>query len=344
MSLQGLQNYTFPLTLLGDTTIDGDFFGADIFVSGSVNGTGGSGDILGNNNVWTGTNDFQSTAEYTGINPAAADDLTTKEDCDTLITNYNPLPLNNTWNTLGSATTFLNEPPVFPISGVTDTTILCGLQDFNSILAATPGTNIPANVSNTWTGTNTFNNTFGTTNVSIEKATQSSQAATKIYVDTKLEVSGKLQTYVITTPGTYTFSNIPIGNVLKIEYILFGGSCSGRSGGVVSGVIGNGATSTLYCTIGTNADPSVVYISNSDTNSASTRLAFNNTTTLAAATGALNLNGTITPGGAYQVTAYNSNYTTYAAGAGFLNNYLAYGNILGTTTSSPGAIFTAYYV
>lgn len=342
MSLQGLQNYTFPLTLLGETTIDGDFFGADIFVSGSVNGAGGSTDILGNNNVWTGTNDFQSTAEYTGIVPAAGSDLTTKEDCDTLITNYNPLPLDNTWNTLGSATTFSGIPPVFPISGVNSNSILCGFQDFNSILAATPGTNIPANASNTWTNTNQFTNTFGTTNVSIEKATQSSQAATKIYVDTKLEVSGKLQTYVITTPGTYTFSNIPIGNVLKIEYMLFGGSCGGKSGGMVSGVIGNGATSTLYCTIGTNADPSVVYSSNTDMNISSTRLAWNNSTTLGAATGALNLNGTITAGGIFQAP-YNSAYTTCMYGTG-TPNYFAYGNILGTTTSSPGAIFTAYYV
>lgn len=359
MALQGLQNYTFPLTLLGEVTINGDLNAKDIYVSGLVNGGGISTNILGTDNTWTGTNDFQQAAFYTGPDPPSSfNDMMTKSDIDNAAAAYNPLPTTNVWN---AAPTFTNaNPPVVPIlnpvavsTGTVSGNILVGYTDMENI--ATTNINVNQNLTgkaNTFTGVNTFSGTISadTTIVpSLLDPTLPQQAASKGYIDGKVELAGKSVIYEILTPGVYNFTDAALtggslANVGKIDYWLFSGACVAQaSGAVVSGTLGNGngIHGNILLTVGTTTNPAVVFTSQA-TAPSTTSLSVSNQL-VAVAAGACNLNGVVVPG----VVGSTSMVTQQGASANgqlAANNILDYSNLLGTATSAGGCLFVAYYI
>jgi len=344
MSLQGLQGYTQPLVLNGETTIEGTLNAKNIFISGTLTGGGISTDILGTDNEWTGTNDFQDVVTYTGVNPAVDFDETTKLDVDTAVAGYSPLLVNNEWGLLPP--TFSNVVP--PSSLATFDGAVLNPQDLYSYLSMTNYTNLnPSAVlttNNTFTGVNTFTGAFtGVSILNLETPTLANQPASKAYIDAKIEVAGKVLTYTISTPGTYNFASVVNrANIAKIDFWIFGGSCGGASGAVVSGTIGNGngVNGSPVLIIGTTADPAVVYTDNSALPSTTTFLVSN--AKVGVAGGASNQNGVIQGGQIGKADYAGANGLSCAGIVG--NNALAYSNVFGTTISAGGAIFVAYYI
>lgn len=339
MSLEDLQNYPDPLTLLGEVFIKGTLNAKNVYVSGTITGAGISTNILGTDNTWTGTNDFQNTTSYTGGNPPVNNDLITKDDVDTAVSSYNPLTLNNTWT---QQTTFSNaNPPELPTSAVQNNTLV-GYTDFNNYIINTPTSLVGAN--NTWTGTNNFQaSTFSVGQLQLQVPTASNQVASKAYIDGKIEVAGKTLTYTLTTPGSYNFANINRANIAKLDFILFGGSYNGsNSGAVVSGCIGNanGLNGSLVLNVGINNDPTDYTTYDQNVASSTSLLVSNNL--VACAGGACILNGVVTSGQQVQGVANGQNGISANGQVG--NNILAYTNVLGTTTSTGGAILVAHYL
>jgi len=343
MALAGLQNYRRPLTLLGEMTVNGDFNAKNVFVSGTITGAGISTDILATDNTWTGTNDFQNDTFYTGTDPPVNDtDMLTKLDIDDAVLAYNPLPTANEW--LISPTFSNANPPVVPQVGApVPTNILLGYNDMVSA-GVSNSADLTKNATNTWTGINTFTGFVGVAPASpLEVPTALQNPASKAYIDGKIDVAGKAVTFVITTPGVYNFANANIGAIGKIDYMLFSGSNGQDSGAVVSGTIGNGLAlnGSLQLTIGTVADPAVVYTVQNASVPSSTQFVVS-TKVVASAIGACNLNGVLVPG-IVGPTTYGSIMGTCSAGRQ-ADNLLAYSNLLGTTTSAGGCVFVAYYI
>lgn len=345
MALAGLQNYTFPLTLLGEVTIGGDLNCNDVFVSGTVTGAGIGSNILPTDNEWTGTNDFQNTA-FSGTAVATNNDMLTKEDVDDLVTDFNPLGLTNAWQQSANFTIC----PILPI----DADIPAALNQYigytdmvNTVQFLTGDILIEANE---FSGINTFSGTIqADTSIvpSLLDPTGPQQAASKGYVDGKIELAGKAVVYSITTPGTYNFNaatllNGSLANVGKIDYWLFSGSCSGASGSVVSGTIGNGSgvQGSLLLTVGTIADPAEFVLTQESAPSSSFLLISNQK--VANVLGACNLGGVITAGIVGTTDPVTSQGLS-ANGQVGANNILA-SNVLGTTTSAGGCLFVAYYI
>jgi len=346
MSLEGLQNFTEPLSLLGDVTIKGNFNAKDIYVNGVLTGGGISTDILGTDNTWTGTNTYNNTTSYTGSNPAQNNDLTTKKDVDDLVTSYNsglynPITSNNTWS---GTTTFSNiNPPTVPYASVSSKKLV-GFGEMVDYIQAKPS--IPSNTgTNTFTGNNQFTLNPQVSNIpSLLIPTQGNQIASKLYVDSKLEVSGKTLTYNITTTGSYNFEYINRANVAKIEFILYGGSYNGSySGAMFSGTIGNanGSFGSLFLRVGIKNDPTN-YTSYSSTSVASNTYLTCSGQVVGVAGGAYLLNG-VPQAGQDTASPFGMQGTLTSAGKSGADNLLKYSNILGTLTSNGGAILIAYY-
>ena len=342
MSLQGFQEYTQPLVLNGEVTIKGTLNAKNIYVSGAITGAGISTDILATDNTWTGTNDFQDVVSYTGVAVVSADDLIQKTDVDSAVASYNPLPINNLWT---AVPTFSNAipPSVPPYSGaVLNPYDLYSYVSMTNYTNANPSTLLSS--ANTLSGTNNFTGTFtGVSTPQLEVPTSINQPASKAYVDGKIEVGGKTLTYTILTSGTYNFVNVNRANIAKVDFWLFGGSCGGYSGAVVSGTIGNGCglNGSLVLNIGTTADPAVVYTTQDKTTPSSTSFLVSNVL-VGCAGGACNLNGTIVAGNLVPNDYSGKNGLSSVGSNG--GNALAYSNILGTATSAGGAIFVAYYI
>jgi hypothetical protein len=342
MSLAGLQNYTFPLTLRGPVTINNDFNAKNIYVAGAVIGAGVSKDVLGTDNTWSGTNDFQAEASYTGtVAPTNSTDMLTKEDIDDSVTGFNPTGLSQNW---ALSSTFSNaNPPVLRVAGGTiGSNVLTGYSDMVSITSAS-STNLTKG-SYTWSGTQTFTNTVGVpVDSGILKPDLDQNPASKSYIDGKVEIAGKAVTYTITTPGTYTFTEFTLTSIIKIDYWLYGGSCGGSSGAMVAGVMGNGGGQfgSFKLVVGGTADPATVYTAQNTSLPSSTVFSIG-TTVVGSALGACNLNGTVTAGIAGPTTVGNVYGTSANGKVG--NNLFAYSDILGTSTSGGGAVFIAYYL
>jgi len=345
MALEGLQNFTRPLTLLGEVTINGDLNAKNLYVDGTITGAGISTNILATDNTWTGTNDFQADAFYTGTDAIVNDtDMFTKSDIDDSVLAYNPLPTANTWNL---SPTFSNaNPPFLQSLGVNNpANALIGYIDMVSEgVSAT--VDLTKNATNTWTGTNTFTNFVGVAPGSVLLDPIALQnPASKAYIDAEIEVAGKAVTFEITTPGIFNFGVVQnVANIGKIDYILFSGSNGQDSGAVVSGTIGNGVglNGSLQLRIGTVADPTIVYTVQDLTVPSSTSFLVSNIV-VGSAVGACNLNGVLTPG-IVGPTTYGSLMGFSSTGASSADNLLAYSNLLGTTTSAGGCVFVAYYI
>ena len=342
MSLQGFQEYTQPLVLNGEVTIKGSLNARNIYVSGAITGAGISTDILATDNTWTGTNDYQDVVSYTGVAVVGATDLIQKVDVDGAVAGYNPLPTNNNWTAIP---TFSNaDPPSVPPygAGTLQNEDLYSYISMTNWTGGNPSTLL--STANTLTGTNNFSGSFtGVSIPQLEVPTSLQQPASKAYVDGKIEVGGKTLTYTILTSGTYNFANVNRANIAKVDYWLFGGSCGGFSGAVVSGTIGNGCglNGSLVLNIGTTADPAVVYTTQDTTTPSTTSFLVSNQL-IAGAGGACNLNGTIV-GGNILTNTFGGANGLYLGGENGTNK-LAYSNILGTSTSAGGAIFVAYYI
>ena len=349
MSIRGFQNYTQPLELDDVVTIEGTFNAKNVYVNGTITGAGISTDILNTNNVWTGTNDFQAVTTTIDV-PANLDgtDLTIKKDTDDQVAAYDVAVLasDNTWLL---APTFSNVAPP-QVTAVVPTPIpdnVYATKATGDAIVASTTINLPSNLTNLFTGTNDFQAFTGVTIPSLEVPTLSNQPASKAFVDGRIEVAGKTLTITITTPGSYSFVGANKANIVKTEYFLFGGSCGGLNGAVVSGTMGNGGgdSGSILCSIGTIADPAVEYTIQDQTTPSSTSLQVSSYL-VACAAGACNLNGVLTAGnivppafvGSYGLSADGG--TLNSAG----NNFLAYGTTLGTTISAGGVILVVQYI
>lgn len=342
MSLGGLQNFTQPLVLNGATTINGTLNAKNIYISGLLTGAGISTDILNTDNTWTGHNDFTLATNYTGVDAPVLTDLTTQQDVDDAVVAYDPLITNNEWGLL--APTFSNAvPPSVPVF-VGSPINLTALYSYISMQNYTGGNPSSAlTISNTWSGTQTFNAFVGVAPASqLENPTATAEPASKAYIDAKIEAAGKTLTFTISTAGNYTFANINRANVAKIDYWLFSGSCGGYSGSVVSGTIGNGngVNGSLFLQVGTTADPAVVY---TDTTALpSTTYMLVNNYKVGVALGACNLNGVVQGGTSGVADLGGVNGLSCSGILG--NNPLANGALLGTATSVGGVILVAYFI
>jgi hypothetical protein len=353
MSIRGFQNYTQPLILDDVVTIEGTLNAKNVYVNGVITGAGISTDILGTDNTWEGTNDFQDIT--TTINSVIGSDfdLTIKEDVDTAVAGYDAAVLasNNTWLL---SPTFSVVPPVITAAVPTNPIPSNLLSTIGIANAITTGTtiNIPSNLSNTFTGTQTFSDFVGVTIPSLEVPTLINQPASKAFVDGKIEVAGNTLTITILTPGTYSFIGADKASIVKVDYTLYGGSCSNLCGAVVSGTLGNGCgvNGSLLVSIGTTADPAVVYTTQDKSVASSTSFLVSNFL-VACAGGACNLNGVLTAGnivpaqftGSYGLSVSGSvvaNNVVSRAG----NSLLAYGTTLGTKTSAGGLILVVQYI
>jgi hypothetical protein len=341
MSLQGFQDYTQPLVLNGEVTINGTLNAKNIYVSGAITGAGISTDILATDNVWTGTNDFQDVVSWTGGAGIQATDLIQKVDVDDAVANYNPLATNNLWTAIPTFSN-VDPPSVLPFAGaVLNPADLYSYISMTNYTSSNPSGLLASN--NTFTGTQNFTGFAGVSIPSLEIPTALQQPASKAYVDGKIEVAGKTLTYTITQSGVYNFANINRANIAKIDYWLFGGSCGGYSGAVVSGTIGNGlgANGSLTLNIGTTADPAVVVTTQDKNTPSSTSLLVSNVL-VGGAGGACNLNGSLVGGNI--LTSDYGGVNGLSIGGINGTNALAYSNVLGTGTSAGGAIFVAQYL
>ena len=341
MSLQGFQDYTQPLVLNGEVTINGTLNAKNVYVSGVITGAGISTDILATDNVWSGLNDYQDVVSYTGVASVGATDLIQKDDVDNAVAGYDPLSLNNLWTAIPTFSN-VDPPSVPPIAGaVVFPADLYSYTSMTNYTTANPSGILSQN--NTFTGTQDFTLFAGVGIPQLEIPTALQQPASKAYVDGKIEVAGKTLTYTITTAGSYSFIGINRANIAKIDFWLFGGSCGGWSGAVVSGTIGNGlgADGSLVLNVGSTADPSVVVTTQDKTTPSSTYLTVSSAV-VGGAGGACNLNGTVV-GGNILTNDYGG---VNGLSIGGVNgaNALAYSTILGTATSAGGAIFVAQYI
>lgn len=337
MSLQGLQNFTEPLSLLGFVRVKNNLNCKNIFVNGSLTGSGASGNISATNNVWTGTNDYTNTTTCSSVSVPLNNELTKKQDCDNLVLSYNPLLTNNTWN--GQAV-FTNTV-LIPNSAISNNKLLNNAECVNFV---NNFQKIPASVSNTFTGNNQFVNNIQVANIpSLLVPTLENQLASKVYVDARLEVAGKTLTYTILTPGAYSFSFINLDKIIGIDFCLFGGSLNNlTSGAFYSGKIGNanGQLSSLFLSVGIK-DDQTNYTANSLTLPSNTFLK-SGADFVGIAGGAYLLNGVMQGGSIY---GFSDGLTPTGASFGRVNmsNVFRYSNILGTTNSTGGCILVAYY-
>jgi len=345
MSLSGLQNYTQPLSLLGPVTIKRNFNAKDLYVNGTLTGSGISSNILVTDNTWDGSNNFTNTTSYTGSSQAVGSDLVIKQDVDNLITSYNsganrPTITNNIWN--GVATFSNVNPPSVPLSSVSSTKLV-GFSEMVNYIQTQPI--LPSGISNNITGNNQFTLNPSVSNIpSLLIPTLNNQLASKIYVDSRLEVAGKTLTYNITTPGSYNFEYINRANIAKIEFILFGGSYNGtHSGAMWSGTIGNanGSFASLFLRVGIKND-TTNYSTYSATGVASNTYLSVSNTLVGVAGGACLLNGVAQAGQDTQ-SANGITGTLTCKGKSGADNLCKYSNLLGTLTSTGGAILIAYY-
>jgi len=348
MSIRGFQNYTQPLVLDDVVTIEGTLNAKNVFVNGVITGAGISTDILGTDNTWEGTNDFQDITTTINSGIGSDSDLTIKEDVDTAVNLYD-LSVLGTDNTWALSPTFSVAPPAITAAVPTNpipSNLLATLGIANAITTGTT-INIPANLSNTFTGTQTFSNFVGVGTLQLEVPTSINQPASKAFVDGKIEVAGNTLTITITTPGVYSFVGADKASIVKTDFFLFGGSCAGAVGAVVSGTLGNGCgtSGSLVVNIGTTADPAVIYTTQDKNVASSTSFLVSNYL-VACAGGACNLNGVVTFGNIVPAQ-FTGSYGLSVAGNilnGAGNSILAYGNTLGTNTSAGGLILVVQYI
>ena len=342
MSLSGLQNYPYPLTLNGFTTIKEDLNTDNIYINGTLTGAGYSDDILPTNNVWDGENDFTNTTTYTGAVVAGDLDLLNKTDIDNGFLNYNPLILDNTWTAVPDFVfnCFIPDAP-------TSDTSLVSYSSLQTLITENPNNGILVE-NNVFTGTDSFTNDFACETVILP--VNLNDATIKAYVDGAIEVAGNTLTYTLNAPNTiYNFSNINRANIAKIDYILFGGSCDGNSGSIVTGCIGNacGDFQNAKLTIGNINNPATVYTDSSETAGGTTLEVADDV--IAGAGGACNLNGVQISGIPYPPPTGLNGQPFYQNGFSYLgntagDNLFTNGNGLGTATSGGSAIFIAHYI
>ena len=262
MSLGGLQDYPFPLTLNAPTTtVTDDLYARNVYVDGNITGSGIQTDLLPTANIWTGLNDYTATAYYSGTLPiASAGDtvLTTKEDVDTLPPLFNPLPTANTWTATPTfSNTNINTPIIstsFTSSNPVPPTTLLNLSGFN-IWKSYAFIDLKV-LANTWTGTQTFSN--GMTISSPIDPVLSNEAVIKLYPDNVIEKVGKTLTFTFPSPGTYYLTNINRSSIGTMDYIIIGGGSqiagvTQSTGAYVSSTIGNanGTSSSITIVVGT---------------------------------------------------------------------------------------------
>jgi hypothetical protein len=210
MSLQGLNELREDYLLQGTLTIN-----ANVEVLGDLNTTGFIYDggvpvnIQGNNNVWTGENDF-TLFQPTFLDPVADDEMATKNYLDGAVVGLGDtfLPLNNNW----SAFNKFDALPVISNNATAATLELVNKGVVDAYVGASTGSLGTANV---WTGTATFTN-----DVFVPTPVGDSQFGNKKYVDDAI-----------------TAFNASGGKVEYVESVVIGGQLFSCDPAIYSGCI-----------------------------------------------------------------------------------------------------------
>jgi len=203
----------------------------DLTISGTLTGNGYTNNTLLNDNVWTGSNEFQGVVEIgagDGTSNNNDNEIQTKADVDAMVGANSVLTTDNTFPLLQ---TFQAEVQV-PESGADiGDNVLINKNDFDTYI--TTNLQLPNEAEeNTFTGTNTFTNAI----ISNSEGTDDYQAVSKEYIDTAILLGGKCVSNTFDTPGTY-YHSIPdydIGTLVKLDIICWSGGLNGHCSGAMS--------------------------------------------------------------------------------------------------------------
>jgi len=226
--------------------------------------------VQANNNVWTGTNTFDTNLPTSTITPSSSTQLVTKTYVDTQVNTKTSLSSvqsnNNTWTGTNVFNTSLPTSTVTPSSS---TQLVTKTYVDTQVATKTTISGVTSN-NNTWTGTNAFNTSLPTSSLT---PSAPSQLVTKTYADSlttnllantntwsgtsntfNLALNARLidsddgtlnnNLYSQTTTGTTTICNNQTGNLVigKIVSAMYIGNQSTGTIGIASGT---GATAQV---------------------------------------------------------------------------------------------------
>ena len=235
MSARKINNLAQPLVLNGAVEFKRDLDVRDVQVSGVITGGGITDDILGDDNTFTGKNDFQNTLTSGDVTDPAGFNMLRKDKTDAYALNFTSVDRDNSWNR-AAFTNALNNP-ITPtnLSGlpVADDDI-SNLGDLNDYILSSAN---PLQDNNTWLGQQDFQGgeaKLGFTTQSPAIPTLTNDAICKKYVDGVIEIAGKTLTFSYNVAGTYTITppTEPIGTIIKIDILMYGAG-SIASGGAL---------------------------------------------------------------------------------------------------------------
>jgi len=237
-----------PTPPSGNTSLTNKLYVDNVVIGGS---------ILPTNNIFTGTNAFNTFLPTSTLTPSSATELTTKTYVDGAITTA-----SNAYAQLGSANAFTSTNTFnsfLPTSTISATTSNELTNKTYVDGAITTASNAYAQLasSNAFTSTNTFNTFLPTSTIS---ATTSNELTNKTYVDGAITTatSGYVDTtstQSISGQKTFTNANTIIQNTLKTDTI------SGSAVGTAVSLY-NEATRTGRIDLGIGADARDIYIGN----------------------------------------------------------------------------------
>jgi len=138
--------------------------------------------LTSNNNVWSGTNSFNTSLPTSTVTPTTSTQLITKSYADSIYTTLSNVLSNN--NAFTGTCTFNTSLPTSTVTPTTSTQLITKAYA-DSNYSASGGTTLSAVQSNNnvFTGTNTFNTSLPTSTVTPSSSTQ---LVTKTYVDTQV--------------------------------------------------------------------------------------------------------------------------------------------------------------
>ncbi len=225
MSLKGLiDGNPIPFSLDNDLTINNDVdVDGDLQVSGVIYDGGIPVGITSDNNVWTGTNDFQSLTGQTSVITNADDIINatymlTKTNVGNAYLSVN----DNVWG----GTNTMTDLPILGVANVTADLQLVQKAQVDNEASAYNSTLLASD--NTWQGTDTFSNT-----ITLPPPVVDADFATKTYTDDALSTfnaGGGNVGFVegdISTPAGFTISANDQTSLTALQF-----NCVASGGGV----------------------------------------------------------------------------------------------------------------
>lgn len=225
MSARKIINLAQPLVLNGEVDFLRDLSCRDVQVSGTITGGGITDDILGDDNTFTGKNDFSNTLTTSDITDPIGNKMLRKDKLDALAAAYTSVDLDNAWGRAAFSNA-VNNPtiPANSAGHILADNVISSLGDLNEYISQTQN---PLDKDNTFTGENDF--IAGESKIVTAVSTIDDQAVSKQYVDGVIEIAGKTLTFSFNTPGSHKITPPPqpIGTIVKIDILMYGAGATG---------------------------------------------------------------------------------------------------------------------